>query len=175
MVEISINQLVEDNLPAGFSVSQDYIDRRLEVWQLLLYKAAEIPADYMTDITVWSNEWRIVLAYCIIYDIYMKIISGNILFGGSSSDNEGISTGKDVKKITTGPTEVEYFNTKESWAELMKFWLQPGGLLELFFAQACMAAATVGVKLPFCAARNITMGPVVVTFKKPCQKLCPPK
>lgn len=173
MINDSIIQLVADNLPAGFTVSQDYLERRLKEWQLYLHRAAGIPTEYREDIALWSEEWQMVLAYCIVYDIFMKIISGAILFKDITVDTDGeISAGGEVKKITTGPTEVEYFNTKESWAELIKYWLGPDGLATLFFAKACMAAAVVGVKLPFCTGRTVLVGPRVIHFKKPCTKLC---
>lgn len=173
MTQQSFNQLVADNLPAGFSVSQDYLDRQLKIWQMLLHEAAEIPEEYKYDLAVWSDTWEVVLAYCVIYDIYMRILSGAIIFGGVSTNTNGeIQTGGEVKKIVTGPTEVEYFGTKEAWAEIIKLWGAPGGLLELFFAKACMAARMVGVKLPFCTGAKILVGPKVITFKKPCEKLC---
>lgn len=168
-----IIQLVADNLPTGFTVSEEYLARKLKEWQLYLYSAANIPSEYREDTELWSDEWQTVLAYCIVYDIFMKILSGAILFKDIVTDEDGaISSDGEVKKITTGPTDVEYFNTKESWAELIKYWLGPDGLVTLFFAKACMAAAVVGVKLPFCLGRKKLIGPRIIHFKKPCTKLC---
>lgn len=149
--ELEVTQLVADNLPAGFSVSTDFIAKHLKTWQLLLYRAAEIPEDLKYDISVWSDEWRLILAYCIIYDLYMNVLSGNYILVGSSETNTSTGGGT-VKKITTGPTEVEYHNDSSTLAMLLKDWDKPGGLLYLLFAKACMAASLLGVKLPFCAA-----------------------
>lgn len=168
-----IIQLVEDNLPAGFTVSQDYLERRLKEWQLYLHTAANIPTEYKEDTDLWSEEWQTVLAYCIIYDIIMRILSGSILFRDITTDEDGVIAAEgEVKKITTGPTDVEFFNSKESWAELIKYWLGPDGLASLLFAKACMAASIVGVKLPFCPGNKLNVGPRIIKFKKPCVRLC---
>lgn len=144
---LDVNQLVEDNLPAGFSVSTNFIENRLKTWQILLYRAAGIADEDKFKMDDWNDDWRLVLAYCIIYNVYMTAIAGKYILGSSNSGDGGAS----IKKITTGPAEVEYHNDAATLAMLIKNWGKPGGLLYMFFAEACMAASNVGVKLPFCA------------------------
>lgn len=149
---LTINQLVESNLPADFSVSMDYIETRLKYWQTLLYEAANVGESDKYDICKWSDKWQILLSYCITYDIYVRVLSGSfIAIAGSTG---GSSEGGTIKSITTGPTEVEYHNDSEALAMLLKTLKDPEGPFYSMLALACGFANNLGVKLPFCRAKK---------------------
>src|SRR5690606_26510844 len=109
-----------------------YIDTRLRYWQLFLYPAAKIEEVDIYDIEKWTDEWLILLAYCITYDIYIRILSGAFIaqFGGSEEEDGGSSEGSGaIKKIVTGPTEVEYHNNADALASFLKNFTGPDGIL----------------------------------------------
>lgn len=152
---LTIYQLVASNLPAGFSVTNNYIEERLKYWQLLLQDAADISSDDVYDLDKWAalkdgDKWLILLSYCVVYDVYVRILSGNFLSMGSSEESEN-SGGGNVKKIVTGPTEVEYYDSSTSLAALLKVITGPNGLFDQFLALACAFAQQLGVFLPFCS------------------------
>ena len=65
--------------------------------------------------------------------------------------------GGNVKKIITGPTEVEYFNEGEADSNLVKYAfdaLKPGGLVDTLKSGICMLAERLDIYLPFCNRRS---------------------
>lgn len=73
---------------------------------------------------------------------------------GSESSEEG-SNGRDrIKQITTGPTEVQYFDTvTESVSSLFKAYTtatQPGGILDDLRKNLCMLSKRMDIYLPLC-------------------------
>lgn len=151
---LNIYQLVQSNLPAGFTVTNDYVDTRLKYWRALLYESADIDeADKFND-NAWTalpkaDEWAILMSYCITYDIYLLILTGNFI-STAGSNEESSEGGGQVKKIITGPTEVEFHNNTESLASILKLITGPAGLFDQFMSLACAFATRLGVKLPFC-------------------------
>lgn len=161
-LDLTVYQLVRSNLPADFVVSDPYIDTRLKYWQLFLYRAAKVAEEDKYDIDSWTDEWRVLLSHTITYDIYLRIITGSFIAQISGGDSEESGSGQGpIKKIATGPTEVEYHNTAGTLSSFLKGFNAPGGMMELFMQEACGWAAQLGVKLPFCSTRNLYKGLVV--------------
>lgn len=153
-LDLDIYQLVASNLPTGFVVSEDYVDQRLKYWQLFLRDGAEIPPEDTYDMGAWEalpegDKWLILLSYCIVYDTYLKILSGAFfLIGREENGEEG--EGGQIKKIVTGPTEVEYHDSSKALSEIIKALRGPGGLFDEFLRLACAFANQLGISLPFC-------------------------
>lgn len=79
-------------------------------------------------------------------DIYHRTSS-------ESSSSSGIASYGNVKKIQTGPTEVEYFNSSESESDTIDNAikaLKPGGMLDLLKSNICMLAQRLDIYLPIC-------------------------
>lgn len=79
--------------------------------------------------------------------------------------------GGDVKKIITGPTEVEYFDSGNTKADLIRYAydaLKPGGLIDTLKKGICMLADRLDIYLPFCNLRDKnTIVPRVVDRRHP--------
>lgn len=151
-LDLTIYQLVASNLPAGFVVSDNYIDERLKYWQLFLRDGAEIDPEDVYKWSAWlaledGDKWAILLSYCIAYDVYLKILGGFFLWVNPGEQEE---SGGSVKKIVTGPTEVEYHDSSKALSEIIKAIKGQGGLLDEFLRLACAFAAQLGISLPFC-------------------------
>lgn len=92
---------------------------------------------------------------------------------GSSNDNtteESEDGAMRIKRITTGPTEVEYFDkASDSIASWWKYYmqaLQPGGIIDILKQNLCTLAYRLDIYLPFCdKLRNVTV-PKVVNRRK---------
>lgn len=155
---INITQLVESQLPAGFSVSGDYLKTRLRIWQLFIHETAGVEEADMYDIEKYSAKWQIVLGYLILWDIFQKILVGSFIkLTGGESGTKG-----EVKKITTGPSDVEFHNSSESLAAIIKALSKGGDMMTTFLSSACMFAGSLGLQLPFCPTRNIFVGPTIL-------------
>lgn len=75
-----------------------------------------------------------------------------------------------IKKITTGPTEVEYFDKySDSIASWWKYYiqaLQPGGIIDELRVNLCTLAQRLDIYLPFCDKINTSIVPRVVNHRK---------
>lgn len=98
------------------------------------------------------------------------IIDGNAI--SSSESEETVTSGKagDVKRIQTGPTEVEFFNQSESDSKnasnIVKA-IQPGGILDMLRQQLCMLAERLDIYLPICRDIRKVVTPKVVNHRRP--------
>lgn len=150
---LTIDQLVADALPAGFVVSEAYVQNRLRVWQTGLWEAANVDEASKYEISAYTDDWHILLSYLIVYDTLSRVLSGNftsVLDPGTDTE-EG---GGGVKKIVTGPTEVEFHDTTTALAKLLTAMNGENGIFNQFLITACAFAGKLGVQLPFCARRN---------------------
>ena len=84
-----------------------------------------------------------------------------------SSSDSGEESGRDrIKQITTGPTEVQYYDTlTDSLSTLYKSYATataPGGILDDLRKSLCMLAQRMEIFLPLCTQpRTITVPKVV--------------
>lgn len=111
---------------------------------------------------------RVLIGDLIVIDMLTSI--GTMALGtyGAAS-----SKAANLKKVETGPSNAEWYNESEFWAQAFK----PGGLLELLKGNVCAIASNLGVWLPFCnlntkvsvqyvKAKGTIKNPVKDLFKK---------
>ena len=76
-----------------------------------------------------------------------------------------------IKKITTGPTEVEYFDKySESISSWWKYYtqaLQPGGVMDELRKNLCTLAQRLDIYIPFCDSVSRLKIPRVVNHRRP--------
>jgi hypothetical protein len=150
---LTLDQLVADALPAGFSVATPYIEHRTKVWAMLLWEGAGVPAESKYDITVWPDEWVLLLSYLIVYDVLSRVLIGNftsVLSDGGGEEGEGGG----VKRIVTGPTEVEFHDNTTALSKLMTSMSSEDGFFTQFLTTACALGSKLGIQLPFCARQK---------------------
>ena len=92
--------------------------------------------------------------------------------GSEGGSTEPIANGN-IKKITTGPTEVEFFegtlsgDSTSSLAKTITSALQPGGVIDNLKANICMLAERLGIYLPICRNLKQPVVPKVVNKRDP--------
>ena len=88
----------------------------------------------------------------------------------SSTNSEEEDSSTRIKKITTGPTEVEYFDKySDSIASWWKYYmqaLQPGGIIDELRVNLCTLAQRLDIYLPFCDNVHTSVVPKVVNHRK---------
>ena len=88
--------------------------------------------------------------------------------GTSEEDSEDPNTR--IKSITTGPTEVEYYDKfSDSIASWWKYYmqaLQPGGIIDELRINLCTLAQRLEIYLPFCDKVRTSVVPKVVNHRK---------
>lgn len=178
----SIYNLINEYIPQDsfgdftYKRKQFYIQK----WQLYLQPLVNhfIPVEeYANEMYYEALENQLIMELAA-YDFMMVEISnmlksiGSMVIPSSGSQSSQVSTSEgSIKKITTGPTEVEYFDNNsqisDNISSLTKF-LQSDGVIETIKENICMLAARLDIYLPICDfPRSKKVVPKVVNRRVP--------
>lgn len=161
------------------SVKQQFIEK----WQLYIQPLVnhEIPVeDFNNELYYEALENQLIMELAaydymilniqnVINATSQTIIKDNSQSSGSSSDTSSASGGS-IKKIVTGPTEVEYFNDTESEKDFISNITkatQPGGFIDILKQNLCMLAGRLDIYLPICENQTRVVVPRVVNRRRP--------
>ena len=164
----SIYQLIDTYIPENiFGVVTTSTKRQfIEKWQLYLQPLVNhcIPLqEYNNEMYYEALENQLIMELAA-YD-FMSVQVANMVkaqaqsilennttsSSGGSEPHDGYQS--DVKKIQTGPTQVEYFNPNEDESDLASNIIKalgPGGLLDMMKENLCMLAGRLDIYLPIC-------------------------
>lgn len=159
----SVYTLVKQYIPENITYSPAELKGLIEKWQLYLHTLVDhviAPEDVFNEFAYTPLENTLV-AQLAAYDIIIQGASAFI----SSVSNGGVSTQRAVKKITTGPTEVQWFPATEA-GNAMKDVFRPGGAFEEIKQSICMIAKRIKVSLPIiCPKVNVVVSPLIGKVK----------
>lgn len=159
------------------SIKQQFIEK----WQLYIQPLVnhEIPVeDFNNELYYEALENQLIMELAA-YDYMLlniqnvinatsqTIINDNSQSSGSSSNT---SSEGSIKKIVTGPTEVEYFNDTESEKDFISNItkaVQPGGFIDILKQNLCMLAGRLDIYLPICENQTRVVVPRVVNRRRP--------
>lgn len=164
----SIYQLIDTYIPENiFGVVTTSTKRQfIEKWQLYLQPLVNhcIPLqEYNNEMYYEALENQLIMELAA-YD-FMSVQVANMIKAQAQSILENNTTSSsggseppdgyqgDVKKIQTGPTQVEYFNPNEDESDLASNIIKalgPGGLLDMMKENLCMLAGRLDIYLPIC-------------------------
>ena len=164
----SIYQLIDTYIPENiFGVVTTSTKRQfIEKWQLYLQPLVNhcIPLqEYNNEMYYEALENQLIMELAA-YD-FMSVQVANMVKAQAQSILENNTTSSsggseppdgyqgDVKKIQTGPTQVEYFNPDEDESDLASNIIKalgPGGLLDMMKENLCMLAGRLDIYLPIC-------------------------
>lgn len=186
----SIYNLINEFIPHELSdeMSNDQKSLYINKWQLYIGplvnrpRGKEIPVEHYTDELYYEGLENQLIMELAAWD-YLNIKILNILTGagqylknittsGSTDGDDFDSTrGDRVKRIQTGPTEVEYYDSlSESASSLFKAYSQavkPGGVMDELRKNLCMLASRLSIYLPFCDQSYHPTIPQVVNRRNP--------
>ena len=170
----SIYNLINDYIPHEISDGMTSSQKSVFInkWQLYIQPLVNRPRGKEIPIEEYNNElYYEGLENQLIMELaawdYLNVTITNLLTGSgeyirqiarksSTEEDESYENtrGDRVKKITTGPTEVEYYDTlTESISSLFKAYteaLKPGGVMDELRKNLCMLANRLEIFLPFC-------------------------
>lgn len=164
----SIYQLIDTYIPGNiFGVVTTSTKRQfIEKWQLYLQPLVNhcIPLqEYNNEMYYEALENQLIMELAA-YD-FMSVQVANMVKAQAQSILENNTTSNsggseppdgyqgDVKKIQTGPTQVEYFNPNEDESDLASNIIKAlgsGGLLDMMKENLCMLAGRLDIYLPIC-------------------------
>lgn len=186
----SIYNLINEFIPHELSdpMTTDQKALYINKWQLYIGplvnrpRGFEIPSNKYTDELYYEGLENQLIMELAAWD-YLNVKILNILTGAGqyikdltsiggtdNGDYEG-TRGDRVKKIQTGPTEIEYYDTlSEATSSLFKSYtqaLQPGGVMDELRKNLCMLSQRVSIYLPFCDTPYHPKVPRVVNRRDP--------
>lgn len=182
----SIYDLIDYYIPDEIVTKMSLQEKQMYInkWQLYIHPLVNhsIPAeDYNNELYYEGLENQLIMELAVydflnarLYNLLAK--AGQYLHNVTGISEEetdaiGNSRGDRIKQITTGPTEVQYFDTlSDSIANLYSTYykaLQPGGLLDTIKKNLCILAERLQIFLPFCQHYRTVVPPKVVNRRNP--------
>lgn len=193
----SIYNLVNNYIPKEITDGMSFEQKNVYInkWQLYIQplvnreEGKEIPIEHYNDELYYEGLENQLIMELAAWD-YLNVEVTNILTSTGKyiseltrtgetksnqkekedSDDEGVR-GDRVKKITTGPTEVEYFdNISDSVSNFFSTYmkaLQPGGVMDQLRKNLCTLAQRLDIYLPFCDQIHGVVIPRVVNRRNP--------
>lgn len=173
----SIYDLIDQYIPKSIFGDISYATKRLyiEKWQLYIQPLVNhlIPEEeYKNEFYYEALENQLIMELAA-YDFLTWSLAKSIEASsvsiinsttGGAEDSES-SEGR-VKKISTGPTEVEYFEGVDSDSSVIKA-LQSSGVIDILKQSLCGLSDRLDIYLPMCRARSLTQVPKVVNRRSP--------
>lgn len=176
----SIYNLIDTYIPANLRINMTQDEKAIYInkWQLYIQPLVnhEIPLEeYSNELYYEGLENQLIMELAAYDFLYIRIENMLVqtaeqlnkqVISESSSDS-GEESGRDrIKQITTGPTEVQYYDTlTDSLSTLYKSYATataPGGILDDLRKNLCMLAQRMEIFLPLCTQpRTITVPKVV--------------
>lgn len=181
----SIYNLIDNYIPKELgNMSMDQKVTYITKWQLYLGPLVNheiLPDKYQDELAYEGLENQLVMELAAWEYLNVQITAllarTNDFFSkfqsqSESSNSEEEDSSTRIKKITTGPTEVEYFDKySDSIASWWKYYmqaLQPGGIIDELRVNLCTLAQRLDIYLPFCDSDkiNTSIVPRVVNHRK---------
>lgn len=184
----SIYELIDTYIPEDIfgKVSLKEKQQFIEKWQLYIQPLVnhEIPIEEFNNELYYEALENQLIMELAAYD-YM-VVQISLMVGAtaesvkdsnstSSSESESESSESsrgsgEVKRIQTGPTEVEFFNDTDSESKTSSNVIkamQPGGVIDILKQNLCMLAERLSIYLPICRTVKKVVVPKVVNHRRP--------
>lgn len=187
----SIYQLIDVYIPESLLPYLSDMDKQtyIEKWQLYIQPLVDRPSgeeipleEYNNELVYEALENQLIMelsAYDFLTVGIINMMRGvtNIIQEETSSSTQPPGTetaegNQKVKSITTGPTEVQFYegldgDATSSLAKAVTTALQPGGVIDTLKQNLCMLAGRLSIYLPICTAPNRVKVPRVVNKRIP--------
>jgi len=156
-----IMYMVKARIPQDVSVTDQDIYSETLKWQEVFYDSFPSVISYENrhDETLYSALENSVIAKLVVRDLIAAGANSYLLTlgGGSSSGGSG-----DIKKITTGPADAEWFSASSSWYGIMR----PGSLWDQLNKEICTLGSVLQVKMPGCEGNSVIMAPQIKSITR---------
>lgn len=165
----TIYNLIDTYIPASIfgKITTDIKQQFIGKWQLYIQPLVnhEVPLEEYSNENYYealenqlimelaAYDFMVVRANQMIAAASAKVLEDNSSTEGSTEVVPGGQGQGSIKKITTGPTEVEYFDVgsedNDTISGVTKA-MQPGGILDTLKNNLCMLAERLDIYLPIC-------------------------
>jgi hypothetical protein len=145
---VPFSELVLNETPGGLVIPENFVTIKAYEWRLFLQNAIypNISDANLNNEAAWPVLVNYLIAKLVVYDYILKSIKG--LIARNDSTDEANSAG--VKKIETGPSNAEFFDTVKSMADFLRMDKNGRNSLNALAIDICQLASRVKVYLPIC-------------------------
>lgn len=160
----SVYTLVNQYIPENITYNQNELSGLIQKWQLFiqpLVKHEVLIEDVFNEFAYEALENQLI-AQLAAYDIIIQSANAYI----ASMGNGGTTSSRAIKKITTGPTDVEWFPDTAAGNAFSNIF-KGGGAFSEITKSICSLSRRLSIHLPdICEAKKITILPFI-------EKTCP--
>lgn len=176
----SIYNLIDNYLPKEIAeeLTQEEKALFIQKWQLYIGPLVThlIPPDkYKDELWYEALENQLIMELAVFDYLQVQLLKlltntgeslSEITKPGGNDSEDGGARGDRVKQITTGPTEVQFYDSvSDSISSLWKTFsnaMQPGGVIDELWKNICTLAERLEIFLPFCRQPYSPVVPRVV-------------
>ena len=182
----SIYDLIDTYIPEDIFGKLTLKDKQqyIEKWQLYIQPLVDhdVPIEEFSNELYYEALENQLIMELAAYDYMVVQISlmvgataetvkeGNSSSTSSSESSTSSQGSGEVKRIQTGPTEVEFFSETDSESKtssnIIKA-MQPGGVIDILKQNLCMLAERLSIYLPICRTVKEVVTPRVVNRRVP--------
>ena len=174
----SIYELIDTYIPEDIfgKVSLKEKQQFIEKWQLYIQPLVnhEIPIDEALEnqliMELAAYDYMVVQISLMVGATAESVKDSNSTSSSESESSESSRGSGEVKRIQTGPTEVEFFNDTDSESKTSSNVIkamQPGGVIDILKQNLCMLAERLSIYLPICRTVKKVVVPKVVNHRRP--------
>lgn len=182
----SIYDLINFFIPEEMAITMSLQEKQMYInkWQLYIHPLVNhrIPREeYNNELYYEGLENQLIMELAVFDFLTVKLqnilartgqyLSNVTGLNETETDAIGKSRGDRVKQITTGPTEVQFYDTlTDSITSLYSTYykaLQPGGLIDTIRKNLCMLAERLEIFIPFCQHHRTVVPPKTVNRRNP--------
>lgn len=185
ILPLSLSDFIDARLPRGLVYDAEHKDALIVKWQLFLYTLVDpnIPSSSIYNELAWPPLVNALIASLVAYDILVNAAQQafiQMLTSQTTGLNNGTSTGSTtttgaggVKKIVTGPSEVEWFDMADSFTNFFRNssgssasgGITSVGPLAVMQQDICTLASRLSIILGMCPALPKKVLPVSIIHK----------
>ena len=149
----TIESFLQSELPNNLSLTEDFKNQKIIYWKRFLQEAFNIlEPDIYGELALTSLQ-KALIAKLIVCDALMLCTRGSyIQFAGGdyTQTNSTESMGGPIKKIETGPSNVEFHSMADAISKLFQSNAQGYSPWDKLCSDVCGLASKLRVKIPLC-------------------------
>ena len=156
----SIDAYLNAELPADVTLTDDYKNQRITYWRRFLMSAFYVAEANINIDSSWTSMQNAFIAKLVAHDSLLLAARGSLMhiFGGATTTTSISTSEGGIKRIVTGPSEVEFFPVGDVLKNVFTTGAN-GNVMDILMSDICGLANFLRVKVPMCKANKIPVLP----------------
>ena len=161
----TIESFIQIELPNNLTLTEDFRNQKSLYWKRFLQEAFRVADADLNDDTKWAVLQKALIAKLVIYDALLLCTRGSFIqfAGGDFTQEAGEAMGGPIKKIETGPSNVEFHSMADAIGKLFSANAQGVTPWDKLSEDICGLASKLKVKVPMCKNTD-WVNPIVPSY-----------